>query len=253
MSGDAALTAPGRRDGRDPDPAVSFFEFWPGWLFYTPVIAHCALMSLRYGSPTLLTAANPRITAGGLCGESKTEILDQITGPARALVARYTTLHAPSAITEAGAALAAAGLAYPLVAKPDIGCNGTGVRMLHATADLDRYLRAFPNGERLLVQEFIPHRFEAGLFYVRHPNERRGRITSFTLKETPFVVGDGRSSLRELILADRRAGRVAHLYLPRLASRLNEVPRQGERVPLVFVGNHCKGAVFRNGADHITP
>jgi hypothetical protein len=105
----------------------------------------------------------------------------------------------------------------------------------------------------VVLQEFIAFENEAGLFYVRHPQEPHGRITSLTLKETPFVVGDGRSTLRDLVLADPRAGQVPHLYLPRLAARWAEVPAQGVRVSLVFVGNHCKGAIFHDGADHITP
>lgn len=58
--------------------------------------------------------------------------------------------------------------------------------------------------------------------------------------------------MRELVLADPRAGRLAHIYLPRLAERQNAVPRQGELVRLVFVGNHCKGSIFRNGAGLAT-
>jgi hypothetical protein len=127
------------------------------------------------------------------------------------------------------------------------------VRLARGPEDLGRYLAAFPEGERAVLQEFITHENEAGIFYVRTPDEPHGRITSLTLKETPFVVGDGRSSLRDLILADPRAGQVARLYLPRLAGRLLEVPAQGERLPLVFVGNHCKGAIFRDGAGHVTP
>jgi hypothetical protein len=67
------------------------------------------------------------------------------------------------------------------------------------------------------------------------------------------LVGDGRSSLRQLIHADPRAGRIPRLYLPRLANRLDNVPRQGERVRLVFVGNHCKGSIFKNGTRMATP
>jgi hypothetical protein len=74
-----------------------------------------------------------------------------------------------------------------------------------------------------------------------------------TLKQPPCVTGDGRRSLEQLILADPRAGQVPHLYLPRLAARLGEVPAAGQRVPLVFVGNHCKGALFRDGAADATP
>lgn len=256
MSADAALVQANR--GAEPEPpSVSFFEFWPGWLFYAPVIAHCAALGLRYHSPVVLTAANPGITTGGLCGESKTSILDQVALPAeRSAIARYTTLTVLGTTRDLDAAtqaMTAAGITWPVVVKPDIGCNGTGVRLARQPADLGSYLAAFPPRERVMLQEFIPLENEAGLFYVRHPDEPMGRLTSLTLKEVPVVVGNGRSTLRRLILADPRAGRVAHLYLGRVAARLAEIPAQGVRVPLVFVGNHCKGSVFRNGADHITP
>lgn len=252
------VALPGARTSAAPTPPVSFFEFWPGWLFYTPVVAHCLLMALRHGSATALTAANPAIPGGGLCGESKLEILDQIGPAARPLVARYTSLRThPSDqgadMAEAEARLNEARLTYPVVAKPDIGCNGTGVRLIEDPDALFRYLSAFPGGERLILQEYVPLENEAGLFYIRHPNEAHGRITSITLKYAPFVIGDGRSTLKELILADPRAGRVPDLYLPRLTSRLREVPPAGEKVRLVFVGNHCKGSIFHDGTDHATP
>jgi hypothetical protein len=236
---------------REP-PVVSFFEFWPGWLFYAPVIAHWVALGLRYGDFSLPTAANPAIVLGGLCGESKCDILDQVAGDERDLVARYTSIvtHSNDASADPAAAeqaMAQAGLGYPLVVKPDIGCNGTGVRRVDDRAALSRYLVAYPRSTRVLLQEFVPEPGEAGLFYIRHPDEPRGCITSITLKFSPVVTGDGRSTLRQLILADPRAGRLAHLYLPRLAHRQDEVPRQGEQVQLVFVGNHCKGSIFRDG------
>jgi hypothetical protein len=239
-------------------PLVSFFEFWPSWLFYAPIVAQWVGLALRYRSATLPTAANPLIASGGLCGESKLSILDQVSGPARDLLARYTSLRTdpsrPDADTPAAeAAMAAAGLVYPVVAKPDIGCNGTGVRLIADRAALARYLAAFPRGEEVVLQEFIPFEGEAGLFYIRPPGAPVGQITSVTLKYPPVVVGDGRSTLRQLILADPRAGRVPEIYLPRLAPRLAEVPPQGEPVRLVFVGNHCKGAIFRDGTGHVTP
>jgi hypothetical protein len=245
----------------DPPPAsppvVSFFEFWPGWLFYAPVVAQWIALGLRYGDFSLPTAANPCIEVGGLCGESKRAILDQVAGAERDVLARYTSIvtHAsdPAADLEAAErAVQRAGLGYPFVVKPDIGCNGTGVRLVTDRAALARYLSAFPRSTGVLLQEFVAEEGEAGLFYIRHPGEPRGRLTSITLKYSPFVTGDGRSTLRELILADPRAGRVAQLYLPRLAERWDEVPRQGELVRLVFVGNHCKGSIFRNGSGLAT-
>src|SRR5271156_4074547 len=71
---------------------VSFFEFWPGWLFYTPVIAYWILKSIRYGSITLPTLANPRIDAGGLCGESKNAILELAGDVARPWIADFAAV-----------------------------------------------------------------------------------------------------------------------------------------------------------------
>lgn len=230
---------------------VSHFEFWPGWLFYTPIVAQWVLLGLRYGDFSLPTAANPRIEVGGLCGESKSAILDQIAPAQRDLVAPYVCLPATDAAA-AEAAMASAGLTWPVIAKPDIGCNGTGVRLLADRAALERYLREYPPGAPLVLQHFVTDEGEAGIFYVRHPDEAQGRITSLTFKQPPVVVGDGRSTLEALVLADPRAGLIPEMYLPRLGARRSDVPAAGERVRLVLVGNHCKGSIFHDGSGEIT-
>lgn len=246
-----------RLRGPGPAPVLSAFEFWPDWAMYGPVVAWWIALGVRYRSFTVPTAANPGIASGGLCGESKSGVL-ALAGPrARALIPAWTSFTATGdgaadAAAAEGAALRA-GLRFPLVVKPDIGCNGTGVRLIATAADLVRGLTGYPAGALLVLQELVAWEGEAGLFYVRRPGEARGRITSVTLKEAPHVTGDGRSSLRELVLADPRAGRVPELYLPRLEARLDEVPRQGDRVRLVFSGNHCKGSVFRDGGAELTP
>ena len=210
------------------------------------------ILGLRFGSFTLPTAANPGIETGGLCGESKSAILDRVRGRAKALVAPYRRFEAGS---ELGDAALAAGPAFgwPMVVKPDVGCNGTGVHLVRNEAALRDVVRRFPRGVPMLVQAFVPHPLEAGLFYVRLPGEAHGRITSVTLKHVPMVVGDGRSTLRELVRADPRSGGRTHLSFPRLRARLPVVPPAGTAVPLVFTGNHCKGAVFEDGAHLVTP
>lgn len=247
-------------DARVPRPSgrlLSPFEFWPDWLFYAPVALQWAALALRYRSLTLPTAANPCIKAGGLVGESKTEILDLVQGEARALVAPYASFmvtgNRDADLAAARGAMQGASLAFPLVAKPDLGCNGTGVRVVADLAELAAWLAAFPPGERAILQTLLTEEGEAGLFYIREPGAPAGRVTSITLKYAPEVVGDGVATLETLIRRDPRAGRLTHLYLPRLAARLAEVPPSGERVRLVFTGNHVKGAIFRDGGDHATP
>jgi hypothetical protein len=243
-----------RQDVERPGGPLSFFEFWPGWLFYTPVVIHWLSLGLRYGDFSLPTAANPHITTGGLCGESKLSILAQVAAEAQPLVAPAcgVTAH-PDGAAAAEAAMQTHGLRYPIVVKPDIGCNGNGVRLLQDRARLAAYLASFPPGETVVLQHYVAAPNEAGIFYVRHPHEAHGRITSLTIKQPPIVVGDGRSTLRALILADERARLVPHLYLERLKDRLDLVPAQGEAIRLVFVGNHCKGSIFQDGGELVTP
>ncbi len=252
MSGFALRAEPA--SARAEDPVISLFEFCPGWLFYLPVVAQWIWLGLRYGDMSLPTAANPTIETGGLCGESKTAILDLVHPDVQDCFAPYASvLTGPHEGDDAAAALATRPLGWPLVVKPDIGCNGAGVRVVHGPAQLTAALADFPHGVRVVLQAFVDAPGEAGLFYIRRPGEARGRITSLTLKSSPVVVGDGRTCLRDLILAHPRASRVPQLYLPRLAARWAEVPATGAVVPLVFTGNHCKGSVFHDGAAEVTP
>ncbi len=241
----------------EPAPPVSRFEFWPGNLFYIPVWAWVIWLSLRHGGVRLPLLANPMFPAGGLVGESKTQILDLIQGDANAFVAPYIALDRTADtpakdMAVAAAALRAAGLELPVVAKPDLGCRGAGVRPIRAWPDLEHYLAGFPVGERLLLQTMVDVEGEAGVFYIRIPGEARGRIFSLTLKYFPHVVGDGTSTLRELILADPRAGLLSHLYLPRHTSRLEDVLPANTPFRLAFAGSHSRGAIFRNGGHLIT-
>ncbi len=250
----AAATLVGRPSQPPPvgAPPVGAFEFWPGWLFYLPVVLQWIALGLRHGDFSLPTAANPTIETGGLCGESKASILDMVGPTQRDLLAPYIRLPRPDPAL-ADDAMKRAGIGFPVVAKPDIGCNGTGVRLVRDRAALLGYLAAFQADTALLLQRYVPAPGEAGIFYIRRPDEAAGRVTSLTLKFPPMVVGDGRSTIRELVLADPRMGRVPHLYLPRLGAFQHEVLAPGAEFQPVFVGNHCKGSVFRDGRDHITP
>ncbi len=241
-------------------PPLSFYEFWPMWAFYPPVLAYAAWLMLRHRGALLPTVANPSFPGGGFVGESKAAILDLAVKEAPEWVAPFVRIERPAApgdieqeTRDALATLHAAGLDLPVVAKPDLGCRGAGVKLVDTRERLAAYLRAFPAGATLLLQQLVPHEGEAGVFYVREPGAARGRIVSLTLKYFPHVIGDGRRTLRELIEADPRAGRVPQLYLRRHAARLHEVPRAGEAVRLAFAGSHSRGAIFRDGTALVTP
>jgi hypothetical protein len=239
---------------------LSFFEFWPMWAFYPPVALYAGWLMLRHRGVLLPTVANPSFPGGGFFGESKAQILTLAMQHVGQWVAPFVRIDRPETPSnpaterdEALAALAAAGLGLPVVAKPDLGCRGAGVKLVRTSADLLAYVQGFPAGASFLLQRLVPFEGEAGIFYCRRPGQERGRIISITLKYFPHVIGDGRSTLRELILADPRAGRLSHLYLRRHTARLAEVPAAGQAIRLAFAGSHSRGAIFRNGTHLATP
>jgi hypothetical protein len=242
-------------------PALSFFEFWPMWAFYPPVMLYAAWLMLRYRSVLLPTVANPSFPGGGFYGESKAQILALAMRHTPEWVAPFIAVERPDGTwvdpavecETALAALADAGLSLPVVAKPDFGCRGAGVKLVRTADDLHAYLQAFPRGATLLLQRLVPFEGEAGIFYCRRPGQAKGRIVSITLKYFPHVTGDGRRTLRQLILDDPRAGKLSHLYLRRHAGRLEHVPAAGESIRLAFAGSHSRGAIFRNGSHLVTP
>ena len=60
-------------------------------------------------------------------------------------------------------------------------------------------------------------------------------------------------TLEELIFADERAVCMADFYLGKNSERIREVPARGEKVQLVEIGTHCRGAIFLDGGETITP
>ena len=232
---------------------ISAFEFWPGWLFYTPVVIFWILLGIRYRSFTLPTAANPRVETGGLCGERKSTILDDAGPDAAPWIAPYVILTTgDDDLARLLRLLAAAQISLPLVVKPNIGCNGTGVRLVETIKSLKSTLEAFPRAVELMVQELVAFEGEAGIFYIRDPEAASGRITSLTLKHAPILIGNGYSTVRELMLQDERTRQIPEIYAPRLKDHLDRVLSPGEALRLVFAGNHCKGSIFSNGNDDIT-
>lgn len=224
------------------------WEFWPGWLFYAPVTIHYLWLAFRYRSLTLPSLANPGIYTGGLIGESKYETLQLLEKLAPEFTAT-TRLLSPGPLLERCAQLhtlcSAAGLDFPFVLKPDQGQRGAGFRVVRNDEDLRRALEHLP--VPVVVQRYIPGPFEAGIFYYRLPGETRGRLFAITDKIFPHLVGDGSSTLEQLVHADARASILAEKYLTRHAEKRTHILPAGETFRLVEAGNHAQGCIFQDG------
>ncbi|MEQ8955627.1 MAG: D-alanine--D-alanine ligase [Gammaproteobacteria bacterium] len=257
LSPQPAYVAPGMPPLDLSGRSTSFFEFWPTWLMYIPVVLQWLLLSIRYGSLSLPLIANPSVPLSGMVGAAKSTVFNRAGPRARQWILPWLVLptdERPVAalLAEAERQMAGAALQYPLVAKPDFGCRGAGVKLIADGDALAAYIESFPRGAAIQLQQLCNWEAEAGVFYVRYPDQARGEITSLTLKYTPFVVGDGERSLGELVRADPRAGELLHLYFERHGDRWDEVIAAGEPYRLVFSASHCRGAVFRDASHLIT-
>lgn len=241
-------------DDEDDAPYASFFEFWPPIVFYLPVALYYTWLALTYRSWTLPSAANPSIFAGGLIGESKASVLDLVPKRHRHLIPPYATYTMPETKPQLDTIfktskniLDESGLEYPIVAKPDNGHRGAGVRPVRNDHELRAYVDTFPAGATILFQKLVPDPHEVGVMYYRYPGEPHGHFPSVTWKEFPAVIGDGQHTLRELIKRHPRASLNPHLYLDRHRQHAGEVVEKGVEFRLVFSGSHCRGAIFRDG------
>jgi membrane protein DedA with SNARE-associated domain len=224
------------------------WEFWPGWLFYTPVGAWYAWLAFRHHSFTLPTSANPGIPTGGFIGESKFEILKQLQDTQADLVAEAFLLEGGTTadrLLSLHRLCREHNIALPFILKPDVGQRGNGVRLVRSMREALDYLHQVDTP--VILQRYAAGEKEAGVFYFRFPDEAHGQIFSITEKIFPFITGNGAQTIEELVRVDSRAALIAHTYLKRFADRKHEILAAGERLKLVESGNHAQGCIFRDG------
>lgn len=227
---------------------LQHWEFWPAWLFYPPVGIYCLWLAIKHRGLTLPTAANPGIFLGGMIGESKHKMLQDLfaTSPGFTAEAALVTGHTYEERLASVAAIAASfGQNAPFILKPDIGQRGVGIKLISTPEQAENYLRQ--TSAPLVVQRYAPGPLEAGIFYYRFPHELNGRIFAITEKVFPVLNGDGKSTVAGLIERDPRARFIADTYLKRFHSRRDEVLADGEELKLVVAGNHAQGCIFRDG------
>lgn len=211
------------------------------WLTNIPVVLIWLWFALRARALFFFSAVNPAIETGGVLGESKMDILNQI--PKKYLPKTiFIKVGTPS--SEILAEVLAESISYPLIAKPNIGERGTLVSKIENKEALLAYANA--NQLDFLIQEFIGLKMELAVMHHRMPGGE-GKVTSICIKEPLNVKGDGKSTIRKLMATYPRAV----LQLPRFEKDfphiLDQIPAAGEKIELEPIGNHSRGTKFLNG------
>ncbi len=215
------------------------WEYWPFNVVYAPMFFYWFWLGLKARNVFFFNTSNPSIKNGGFLQESKKEIYDLMppgTYP-------KTLFFRPgAAFVEIKQGLQAQKMSYPLLAKPDIGLRGMGVKKLESDQELLEYAAA--SKVDFLVQDFVPFENEVGIFYYRYPGEARGQISGIVGKEFLAVTGDGNSSIETLLRKEPRFILQLATLQKSHADILKDVPGENAVHLLVPYGNHCRGAKF---------
>jgi hypothetical protein len=226
---------------------VTHWEYWPFQIVYIPIYFLWSFYALKAKSIFFFNACNPTIKNGGFMMESKKEIyalIPQQYYPKTALIKEGTAIEKILSIIEA------AKIKYPLIVKPDIGLRGAGVKKISSVTDLKEYAEKV--NFDYVVQELIPFDNEVGIFYVRYPHEKVGQITGIVSKEFLIVIGNGFSTVEELIKKNPRYEIQLDVLKQEFGLKLLDILPEGEKLNLVPYGNHARGAKFIDGSHWIT-
>lgn len=211
-----------------------------------PVLFYWLYFSLRARSGVFFSAANPGIDMGGFAGESKMEILNKFP---QELVPETLVIRKEDTLKSIRDSVHEKNLTFPLIAKPDVGERGFMVEKIESLDELEAYQKSCPTD--FLLQDYIDLPVELGILYYRFPGKKKGTISSVTIKEFLTVVGDGNSTISQLILAYPRAKLQYKALKETHPQLLDQIPQAGEKIQLVPIGNHARGATFLNGNSHI--
>ncbi len=218
------------------------WEFWPVYMFYIPNVYYALYYALIERSLTFYTLANPGILNGGIGTESKFETQKLIPNS----YVPKTVFHSRNSnIEDTLSSLSKEKIEFPMIAKPDIGFRGLLVKKIYNKGELIQYL--LNKNIDFIIQEFIDHKHECGIFFIRHPKEKEGKITSITIKQCPTVKGNGQSTIVELIEKDQHLKLFSKQIKELTKVDMNFIPKKGVEVELSSIGNHAKGTKFLNG------
>ena len=219
------------------------WEYWPSAMFYVPVLPYAFYKAARIKSMTFFLNVNPAIKNSGDGTESKYKTLLLVPKKHRPKAVLISVNEEFSLVKDK---VKKEKIDYPLIAKPDLGFRGLLVKKIDSENDLKHYLQK-NNSIKIIIQEFVDYKEECGLFYYRLPNQDKGKITSITLKKFLTVIGNGKSTLSELIIADKRAFLYYDILQNIHEEKMQSIPLKGEKIVLTVIGNHSKGTQFLNG------
>jgi len=217
------------------------WELWPFELRYSLITPVWAWYCLRSRSLWFFSPSNPTITFGGFEGEDKREMYDQLP---KELYPKTIYIHPSDDFASVKEQVEKNGFTYPFIVKPDVGMKGLLFRKIDTIQELQVYHKMVPCD--YLIQELVDYPLEISVFYYRYPGVQKGVITGFIQKDLMDVVGNGKSTLWELINEHPKARHRLEEMRVKHKENLDTVVKAGERYILTYAANLNRGARFTN-------
>jgi hypothetical protein len=220
-------------------------EFWPARWYEAPAYVYlffrCAWHRLSLRG---LLKANAQLNWGGIEPKST---LQKKMGAHKFPHTLCLPAHLTTPEKQKRALKFAAQHHYPLMLKPDMGFTGRGAFKVGNQRQLEALLPYLKID--YLMQVFVPFEVEYGVFFARYQGQ--AHILGINQKHFPTVIGDGVSSLGELVKNHPRRTHFWETYLS--TQDLDQILPQGEAKRLSFIGSHTLGCKFTNDTHLITP
>lgn len=215
--------------------------YWASKQYYYSSLILYLWYSIRSGTFTWFSICNPKIPFGGMLDEMKTEVFHWV--PSKYL---------PKTIKVKGAhCINKENLKYPIILKPDVGFKGYDVKKVESEIEFEKLTKEIDFSKNWIAQEFIDYNKEYSVLYAHDYDKGRGCVSSITQKEYPFIIGNGKTTIKGLLdqYSDPYLDKVE--VLDKFENRLSDIPLDGKKVILHEIGNYSQGAKFYNRKDLI--
>jgi len=221
-------------------------EFRPGYVFDVPQYLYRLYICVKAKSFVFFSNVNPWMFLSWFAGYGKHAELDKFD---RELSPKTILIFPKENFWKMTKKIKNVWINYPFIVKPDFGRTGRDVKKIHNEKELRNYYNKI--NENFVIQEFLHHPLEFGVFYYRIPGEKRWHITGIVEKRFMFLRGDGKSTFEKLILHHSRAKYYYSKLQQEYYNLRDSVLADGEEFQLNYIGNHCRWSTFYDKSNLI--
>jgi hypothetical protein len=225
---------------------ITNWELWPFTIIYAPLGPLWLWYAIKAKAFWWFSSANPTLTFAGFDGEGKKEMYELLP---KGSYPKTIYLHPTLSFDEVRKLVTENGFVYPFCVKPEVGLKG----LLFRKVDDEEKLKFYHERVTIeyLVQELVESPLEMSVFYYRFPGREKGVVSGFIQKDMMHVVGNGTTTLWDLILQHPKAGHRLEEMRIKHEKSLKQVIPVGDKYLLAHAANLNRGATFTNLAGLI--